>query len=74
MDLGAEAVLLMDEGRDVFQHVFDDYAQLERYEQEVHEADEGSTNSAPFPVPADREQIRATLAFWVGADGSGDRP
>jgi hypothetical protein len=72
MDLGAEAVLLMDEGRDVFQHVFDDYAQLERYEQEIHQSDGRLSDSTPFPVPADREQIRATLAFWVGADGSGD--
>jgi hypothetical protein len=58
VDLGAKAVLLMDEGRDVFQHVFDDYSDLRSYERRPRDF-------RPFPVPADREQIRATLAFWV---------
>ena len=62
VDLGAQAVLLMDEGRDVFQFVFDSFRDLKTYE-------EGPNDSGgrSFPVPAarDREQMRATLSFWT---------
>jgi hypothetical protein len=66
VDLGAKAVLLIDEGGDVFQHYFPSFTELQQYE-------EGSFNSGQahqgiaenFPVVANREQMRSTLAFWV---------
>jgi hypothetical protein len=60
VDLGAQAVLLMDEGQDVFQFVFDSFHDLETHEEGPSEGGGGS-----FPVPAAREQMRATLSFWT---------
>jgi len=58
-DLGAKAVLLIDEGRDVFQHYFPTVDDLGAYLS-------GSKNDDAWsPVPPDREQIRGTLTFWT---------
>ena len=61
VDLGAQAVLMIDEGGDVFQHYFQDLNELQEYERPPHQ--EGDAKS--FPVAAKREQMRSTLAFWV---------
>jgi len=63
VDLGAQAVLLIDEGRDVFQHVFANFTELKRYE-ELDEREQ-KNGAESCPAHALRGQMRATLAFWV---------
>jgi hypothetical protein len=58
-DLGAKAVLLINEGRDVFQHYFPTVGDLDAYLSGDRNDDVWS------PVPPQREQIRGTLAFWT---------
>jgi hypothetical protein len=58
-DLGATTVLMIDEGRDVFQYHFPTFKLFKDYNDDPQPAPQVT------PVPPSREQIRGTLAFWI---------
>lgn len=75
-DLGAEAVLLIDEGRDVFQYHFATHSDLGQYVDNpptrgslpIGRPSSSPTERGPCLVPPAREQIRGTVSFWVDSN------
>jgi hypothetical protein len=74
-DLGADAVLLIDEGKDVFQYYFSSSSVLREYVKKPpfprlllsRSAASSEIERLPCPVPPSREQIRGSLSFWIEA-------
>jgi hypothetical protein len=72
-NLGAQAVLMIDEGQDVFQQYFKDATDLRKKILDPDFTSEGweQVDKQHFVrVPFKRDRIRASLSFWVEADST----